>query len=89
MWKLFSGSEPWFRPKTLGYGSGLPIAWQGWVVLLSYMVAMIVLSLLLALGTVLAVVATVTGWTVLTALFLVVAKAHTEGGWRWCDGGEE
>lgn len=23
----------WFAPKRLGYGAGLPIAWQGWLLL--------------------------------------------------------
>jgi hypothetical protein len=28
----------WFSPKRLGYGSGLPIAWQGWALILTYLV---------------------------------------------------
>ncbi len=30
-------SKPWFAAKRYGYGSGLPIAWQGWAVLTAYM----------------------------------------------------
>ena len=26
----------WFGPKTYGYGSGLPIRWQGWLLLLGF-----------------------------------------------------
>lgn len=26
----------WFRAKTYGWGWGLPVRWQGWVVLLSF-----------------------------------------------------
>ena len=26
----------WFAPKRFGYGAGLPIAWQGWVVMAAY-----------------------------------------------------
>ena len=26
----------WFEPKKLGYGAGLPVAWQGWVLLAFY-----------------------------------------------------
>ncbi len=29
----------WFRSKRYGYGYGLPIAWQGWVVLLLWAAA--------------------------------------------------
>ena len=39
MWHLFSGTEPWFRPRMFGYGPGLPIAWQGWAVSASYVAA--------------------------------------------------
>ena len=34
MLHLLRGDRPWFRPKRRGYGTGLPIAWQGWVMLL-------------------------------------------------------
>ena len=36
---MSSGSRPkyWFRAKRYGWGWGLPSAWQGWVVLLSYL----------------------------------------------------
>jgi len=30
--------EIWFPAKRYGWGWGLPVAWQGWVVLLVYMV---------------------------------------------------
>ncbi len=29
--------KPWFRAKKYGYGWGLPVTWQGWVVLLGYL----------------------------------------------------
>ena len=28
-----SDGPKWFAPQTHGYGSGLPIAWQGWAIL--------------------------------------------------------
>ena len=31
MLHLFLDKKPWFRAKNRGYGTGLPIAWQGWV----------------------------------------------------------
>ena len=39
--KMSDDGPEWFAPKRYGYGSGLPIAWQGWAVMaaLSLMVA--------------------------------------------------
>jgi hypothetical protein len=36
-------TEPryWFRAKRYGWGWGLPSAWQGWVVLLSFVVLLV------------------------------------------------
>lgn len=34
-------SKPWFRTKEFGYGAGLPISWEGWVVFAAFVVAMI------------------------------------------------
>jgi hypothetical protein len=28
----------WFEAKRYGYGSGLPIAWQGWAITIAYFV---------------------------------------------------
>ena len=38
--------DAWFAAKRYGYGSGLPIAWQGWAILLGY-VALIASAALL------------------------------------------
>ena len=69
----------WFAPKSHGYGSGLPIAWQGWVVLIGYVV--------LALGSgVLAsrsLLAYLGVFAVLTAALLLICAKTTRGGWRW------
>ena len=40
----------WFEPKKLGYGAGLPVAWQGWVLLASYTGVLAGLCLLLTRG---------------------------------------
>src|SRR3546814_14272282 len=32
----FLDERPWFRAKRHGYGTGLPIAWQGWVLLAAH-----------------------------------------------------
>ena len=31
----------WFAPKRYGYGSGAPIAWQGWLVLGAYLAVVV------------------------------------------------
>jgi hypothetical protein len=35
----------WFPAKKYGFGWGLPVTWQGWVVFLSYMLLIIIGSL--------------------------------------------
>ncbi len=39
--------KPWFAVKRLGYGVGLPIAWEGWLVLFLYLAVAIFSALLL------------------------------------------
>ena len=34
--KLSENQDIWFRAKKYGYGWGLPVKWQGWVVLTAY-----------------------------------------------------
>ncbi|NBW96643.1 MAG: hypothetical protein EBR28_07890 [Planctomycetia bacterium] len=36
----------WFPAKTYGWGWGLPIRWQGWVVLVAFVLVLIALSVL-------------------------------------------
>lgn len=70
----------WFAPKRYGYGTGLPIAWQGWALLIGF------LAVILALATILAPrhpVIFMPVALVLTAGFVVIAAQHTRGGWRW------
>ena len=88
MLHLFTDDRPWFRARKIGYGSGLPIAWQGWVLLGSYIAA----------------VAGIAGWlanqegqgriafyvlpALVPAAFMLIARHKTEGGWRWRKGGK-
>jgi hypothetical protein len=80
-----SDGPEWFAPKRYGIGSGLPIRWQGWVVLGIF---------LAAIG------ATIIVWgdrpeittplILIQALFLMLICARTtRGGWRWRWGGED
>lgn len=72
--------RPWFAPKRIGYGTGLPIAWQGWAVFVVYILAIVVAMRALSLvAELIAVVAA-------TAALIVVCKKKTAGGWRWRDG---
>lgn len=67
----------WFAAKSHGYGSGLPIAWQGWVVLLAFIVAVIASAMMLrGLRQIVAIV-------LCAAVLLVIAYFKTEGGWAW------
>jgi len=69
--------KPWFRARRYGLGSGLPITWQGWVVL-GLFVPAVPAALVFApkpLNLVLVGIA--------TAALTVVSAAKTKGGWRW------
>lgn len=83
MLHLFSNRKPWFAVKRYGYGAGLPIAWQGWVLLLVYVAAITGLGLLAEqmrgapLAGVMALI------ILLTAILILIVKARTHGEWRW------
>lgn len=80
-----TGDHDWFAPKRIGYGAGLPIAWQGWALLIGYVVLIAAASFLLPY--------TMIGYfsivAMLTAAFIVIAARTTRGGWRWRSGGED
>ena len=70
----------WFAPKRLGYGAGLPIAWQGWALVGAYAATVTIAAILLtprhpALFAGLAII--------LTVPLIIVSAQHTRGGWRW------
>lgn len=73
----------WFAPKKLGYGAGLPIAWQGWALLASYLGVMVGLGLVLGRsgfnGSLLAGM----GMVAATVVMVLVARSRTRGGWKW------
>jgi len=74
----------WFAPKRIGFGSSLPIAWQGWVAVAAYLGAVAGASLLSHKS--------MTGFVVIlvgaTLVFGIICARHTKGGWRWRDGSE-
>jgi hypothetical protein len=75
-----SSSKAWFAAKRYGVGSGLPIAWQGWLVLALFLAA-IAVAIGMLHGTVqLALILSA------TAVFVIICACTTEGGWRWRNG---
>ena len=77
--------QGWFRPKRVGYGSGMPCSWQGWLILTVYMTIVTGGSILLA-DKPLAVIAFIAP---LTILFLIICAKTTVGGWRWRRGEDD
>jgi len=79
MMHLFLRKGPWFRAKSHGFGTGLPIVWQGWLFLALHIAAIAGLAVALQ------------GRPVAMTLAVIVAglapmpiyRARTEGGWRW------
>lgn len=80
--KFFEPGD-WFAAKKLGYGAGLPIAWQGWVLMAGYFVLMLGFGLLAETGNIANMIIGFTGIAIVTILFLIVVKKRTRGGWRW------
>jgi hypothetical protein len=80
-----SDEEYWFAPKRVGFGVGLPIRWQGWVLLLGS--AAVTIAAVLALrGQPLQLVGALVP---LVGVFLVISCSKTRGGCRWRSGEEE
>ena len=69
----------WFAPKRYGVGSGPPIAWQGWVLMIGFIVLLLAATPLTTYSLVLYF--SVVG--LLTGVFLLVVAKTTRGGWRW------
>jgi len=80
-----SDEPEWFAPKRYGYGAGLPISWQGWVLTLGFVLLTIMLSVWLANRPLqlLAVIVPI------AVVFVVISARTTRGGWRWRWGDEE
>lgn len=69
----------WFAQKQFGYGAGLPISWQGWVVLLVYL-AIVAGDARLLHERPLALIGVVLP---ATAALIVITARTTRGGWQW------
>lgn len=79
MLHLFLDRRPWFRAKSRGYGTGMPIAWQGWAMMAAHVALITGVVMLLREQPIGMVAATM----VVGILPLPLYHAKTEGGWRW------
>lgn len=80
-----SADPGWFAPKRYGIGAGLPIRWQGWALLVGYLLLLAVSSLLIRHDP----IGYASVVTILTAAFIAIASRTTKGGWRWRWGEKE
>jgi hypothetical protein len=69
----------WFAPKRYGFGTGRPISWQGWAVMLAFMGIAFVSAYFFAARPMIlfAILAP------LVVTLLVITARTTRGGWRW------
>ncbi|WP_232492965.1 hypothetical protein [Novosphingobium kaempferiae] len=80
--KLFERGD-WFPPKRYGYGAGLPIAWQGWFLMASYLGTLAGIALLDRSGMPGGRALALALFIVVTACFLIAVARRTQGGWKW------
>lgn len=76
---MTDGRPQWFATKRYGYGSGLPIAWQGWAVLAAYL-ALVLFAVFSLQRSALAMLSIILPATV---ILLLASARTTRGGWRW------
>ncbi len=69
----------WFAPKRYGFGSGMPIAWQGWVVLAAFFVITAAATAAFAERPLIFASILVPA----VAILLIITARTTRGGWRW------
>ena len=72
--------KPWFRVKRYGFGAGLPCSWEGWALVVGFLVVVLASSVVLVdsnpmlhFGIVLAS----------TAIVLIVSWRKSDGPWKW------
>lgn len=77
----------WFPAKRYGWGWGVPVTWQGWLVLVAYLLAMVAGAL--ALNPARTPLGFLVLTTVATAIFILVCYLTGEPPrWRWGDDGK-
>lgn len=78
----------WFAPKRYGLGAGLPVRWQGWALLGSYLVVLALVALLDRSGNGALRTTGFAMFVVATALVIAISARRTRGGWKWRWGGK-
>lgn len=72
--------KPWFAVKRFGYGVGLPIAWEGWLLVAAFVAALTVSGLLLPpyafIGSVIP----------MTAAVIYLAYVRSDDDWHYRNG---
>jgi len=76
---MMSEGPEWFAPKRYGYGSGLPISWQGWAITLGFIATAMFLSVKFG-DQPMMLFAT---FVPLIIVLAVICARTTRGGWRW------
>ena len=69
----------WFAPKRYGYGSGIPIAWQGWAVTALYIAVALGTALYFSTRPIVVFAILIPA----TVALMVITARTTRGGWRW------
>ena len=84
-------NEAWFRPKTRGYGPGLPIHWKGWALLTAFIavISFFPFPLEYYLGRTANPLERLVVIIAIASPFIWIIKQKTEGGWRWRSGKDE
>jgi hypothetical protein len=81
--------KPWFRQKRYGYGWGLPLTWQGWLLLVAYFVFIILIVVINADKNYSPsdVLLRITLPVIIATLILLIITRITSGKpkWRWGD----
>jgi hypothetical protein len=89
MLHLLMGTDPWFRAKRYGYGAGLPVKWQGWVLIASYVAVLGGIGLISKSADGFTRAFAFTVFLAVTVIFLSVLNKRTEGGFKWRWGNRE
>jgi hypothetical protein len=69
----------WFAPKRYGFGSGMPISWQGWAITIGFITIAFVTAAFFATKPIVMFANLVPA----TATLVVITAKTTRGGWRW------
>ena len=69
----------WFNPSDPGYGTGWPSNWKGWLALLVFfgLIGLLTWQLHDRPYVLIPII------LVITPIFVLIARAKTEGGWKW------